>query len=118
MAHPLFGPEVRMMLEDNNATGLKAFVETLNPTTVAETLSEETFTVEQVWEVLRHAEPRQAALVFEYFPLDRQVELAAGAGRQQMAKLIELMSHDDRVALLRRLSPEVSGDLLRLVDEA
>lgn len=118
MAHPLFGPEVRMMLEDNNATGLKAFVETLNPTTVAETLSEQTFTVEQIWEVLRHAEPRHAALVFEYFPLDRQVELAAGAGRQQMAKLIELMSHDDRVALLRRLPPEVSGDLLRLVDEA
>lgn len=118
MAHPLFGPEVRMMLEDNNAPGLKAFVETLNPTTVAETLSEDAFSVEQVWEVLRHAEPRHAALVFEYFPLDRQVTLAAGAGRQQMAKLIELMSHDDRVALLRRLPPEVSGDLLRLVDEA
>ena len=36
----------------------KAFVETLNPTTVAETLSEDTFSVDQVWEVLRHAEPR------------------------------------------------------------
>jgi magnesium transporter len=118
MAHPLFGPEVRMMLQDNNATGLKAFVETLNPTTVAEALSEDTFTVEQVWEVLRHAEPRHAALVFEYFPLERQVKLAAGAGRQQMARLIELMSHDDRVALLRRLPTQVSGDLLRLVDEA
>ena len=35
MAHPLFGPEVRMMLLDQNAAGLKAFVETLNPTTVA-----------------------------------------------------------------------------------
>ena len=114
----LFGPEVRMMLEDKNDTGMKAFVETLNPTTIAETLSEDSFSVEQVWEVLRHAEPRQSALVFEYFPLDWQVELAAGAGRQQMARLIELMSHDDRVALLRRLPAKVSGDLLRLVDEA
>ncbi len=118
MAHPLFGPEVRMMLEDQNATGLKAFVDTLNPTTVAETLSEDKFSVEEVWEVLRHAEPRHAALVFEYFPIDRQVELATGGGRQQMARLIELMSHDDRVALLRRLSSKVSGELLRLVDEA
>ena len=48
MAHPLFGPEIRMMLLDNNPVGLKAFVETLNPTTIAETLTEDAFTVEQV----------------------------------------------------------------------
>jgi len=39
MAHPLFGPEIKMMLLDSNSVGLKAFVETLNPTTIAETLS-------------------------------------------------------------------------------
>jgi magnesium transporter len=118
MAHPLFGPELRMMLLDGNAAGLKAFVETLNPTTIAETLSEDEFSVEQVWEVLRHADTRHAALVFEYFPLERQVKLAAGGGRQQMARLIEQMSHDDRVALLRRLPEQVSAELIRLVDEA
>src|SRR5215208_6409782 len=117
MAHPLFGPEVRMMLEDKNAVGLKAFVEALNPATVAETLSGDTFTVEQVWEVLGQAEPRQQARVFEFFPIDWQVKMAEGAGRPQMARLIELMSHDDRVDLLRRLPPQVSEALLRLVDE-
>jgi magnesium transporter len=117
MAHPLFGPEIRMMLLDENHPGLKAFVETLNPTTIAETLTEDAFSVEQVWQVLSQAEPRQAALVFEYFSPDWQVKLAAGAGRAQMAKLIELMSHDDRVALLRRLPAKVSAELLRLVDE-
>ena len=35
-----------------------------------------------------------------------------------MAKLIEQMSHDDRVDLVRRLDPEVAEGLLRLVDEA
>jgi magnesium transporter len=118
VAHPLFGPEIRMMLLDNNNVGLKAFVETLNPTTTAETLSEDEFSVEQVWQVLSQAEPRKAAVVFEYFPPDWQVELAAGTGRPQMARLIELMSHDDRVDLLRRLPSQVSSDLLRLVDEA
>jgi magnesium transporter len=117
MAHPLFGPEVRMMLEDKNAAGLKAFVETLNPATVAESLSGDAFTVEQVWEVLGQAEPRQQARVFEYFPIDWQVRMAEGAGRPQMARLIELMSHDDRVDLLRRLPAQVSEALLRLVDE-
>jgi magnesium transporter len=44
--------------------------------------------------------------------------LADGAGQQQMAGLIEQMSHDDRVDLLRRLRPSVAEGLLRLVDEA
>jgi magnesium transporter len=35
-----------------------------------------------------------------------------------MARLIEQMSHDDRVRLLRRLPPRVSEAILRLVDEA
>ena len=118
MAHPLFGPEVRMMLLDNNTVGLKAVLETLNPSTIAETLSEDAFTVEEVWQVLQAAESRRAAVVFEYFPIEWQVKLAEGAARPQMARLIELMSHDDRVALLRRLPSQVSEALLRLVDEA
>jgi len=118
MAHPLFGPEVRMMLLEQNAHGMKAFVETLNPMTVAETLSGDSFTVEQVWEVLGKADPREQAKVFEYFPIEWQVKKGEGAGRPQMARLIELMSHDDRVDLLRRLPAKVSEALLRLVDDA
>ncbi len=118
MAHPLFGPEVRMMLLDKSPAAMKAFVETLNTATVAETLTGDDFTVEQVWEVLQEAEPRVQAQVFEFFPIEWQVRMAEGAGRPQMARLIELMSHDDRVALLRRLPTTVADALLRLVDEA
>jgi len=118
MAHPLFGPEVRMMLLEQNAPGMKAFVETLNPTTVADVLAGDSFTTEEVWEVLEKADPRVQAKVFEYFPMEWQVRLAEGGGRPQMARLIELMSHDDRVNLLRRLPAQVSDALLRLVDEA
>lgn len=117
MAHPLFGPELRMMILDKNAEGLKAFVETLNPTTVAETLTTDVFTVDEVWQVLQEAEARVQAQVFEFFPIEWQVRMAEGAGRPQMARLIELMSHDDRVALLRRLPKTVQDAILRLVDE-
>src|SRR5690242_20405642 len=118
MAHPLFGPEVRMMLLEKNAPGMKAFVETLNPTTVADVLAGDSFSSEEVWEVLQKADPRVQAKVFEYFPMEWQVKLAEGAGRPQMARLVELMSHDDRVNLLRRLPSQVSDALLRLVDDA
>src|SRR6185436_1028191 len=93
MAHPLFGPELRRMLQDNDVEEMKTLAETLHPATVAETLAED-------------------------FTIDGQVKMVEGTGRQHMAKLIEQMSHDDRADLLRRLPPRVAEALLRLVDEA
>jgi len=118
MANPLFGPEIRWMLEEDNRAGLKEFCESVHPSTVAETLSEDQFTVEQVWKVLSQVSIREQATIFEYFSAPWQLQLVDGAGKPQMAKLIEQMSHDDRVDLLRRLSPRVAEGLLRLVDEA
>ncbi len=118
MANPLFGPEVRLMLEEDHSEGLKAFCESVHPSTVAETLDEEHFTVEQVWKVLSQTGIREQAAIFEYFEAAWQLKLVEGTGRPHMAKLIEQMSHDDRVDLLRRLSPRVAEGLLRLVDEA
>jgi magnesium transporter len=117
MVHHLFGPEARLMLQENDAAGMQTFCETLHPATVAETLAEE-FSVEENWRFLSHTSIRHQAAIFEYFPIDWQVKMVAGTGRQHMARLIEQMSHDDRVDLLRRLRPRVAEELLRLVDEA
>ncbi|MBX7103387.1 MAG: magnesium transporter [Gemmataceae bacterium] len=116
MSHPLFGPEIRMMLDEDDSEGLREFCANLHPATVAEALEE--LDTDQVWKVIGHAAIRDQANVFEYFPLERQVEIAEGGGQSQMARLIEQMSHDDRVDLLRRLPPRVADGLLRLVDEA
>ena len=117
MAHPLFSPEVRLMLDENNDAGMVEFCEALHPATVAETLCDN-FTVEEVWRVLGHTSIQTQANIFEYFPLEWQVQMVEGTGRQHMANLIEAMSPDDRADLLRRLSKPVAESLLRLVDEA
>jgi magnesium transporter len=117
MAHPLFGPEVRLMLEEDDPAQIQAFCETLHPATVAETLEGE-FDVEQVWRFLSHTGIKTQAAIFEYFPLEWQIKMVEGSGQQQAARLIEKMSHDDRVDLVRRLRPVVAENLLRLVDEA
>jgi magnesium transporter len=117
MVHLLFGPEVREMLQDNDANGMKTFCETLHPATVAEALADE-FSVDEVWRFLQNTSIRHQAAIFEYFPIDWQVKMVGGTGRPHMARLIEQMSHDDRVDLLRRLMPRVAEELLRLVDEA
>jgi magnesium transporter len=117
MVHPLFGPEVRQMLQENDAEAMKAFCETLHPATVAEALEGE-FGAEEIWKFLKDVDIRTQATVFEYFPEDWQVRLVEGTGRPHMARLIEQMSHDDRADLLRRLPGPVVESLLRLVDEA
>jgi magnesium transporter len=116
MAHPLFGPEIRAMLEEQNADGMRAFCESLHPATVAEALADE-FTPEQVWEVISHSPIRTQASIFEYLPPARQVEMAEQA-RPQVGQLLSKMSHDDRVDLIRRLPGRVTESLMRLVDEA
>jgi len=117
MSDPLFGPEVKLMLAENDSAGMKALCETLHPANVAEAL-DEGFTVDEVWRFLQHTNIKVQAAIFEYFPIERQVEMVQGTGRAHMARLIEQMSHDDRVDLLRRLRPRVAEELLRLVDEA
>jgi magnesium transporter len=117
MVHVLFGPEVREMLQEGDDRGMQSFCEDLHPATVAEALTEE-LGVEEAWSFLGHTSIRQQAVIFEYFPIDWQVKMVEGTGRQRMAKLIEQMSHDDRAELLRRLSPRVQESLLCLVDEA
>lgn len=117
MSHPLFGPEIRLMLQEGDAAEMKTFCETLHPATIAESLADE-FQPEDIWRVLQASSIRDQAAIFEYFPIEEQVKLAEGTGRPHMARLIETMSHDDRVHLLKRLQPRVAEGLLRLVDEA
>jgi magnesium transporter len=117
MPHSLFGPEVRYMFQENDVPGMQAFLENLHPATVAEALAGE-LEVDQVWKFLEHTSIRNQAAIFEYFPIDWQVTMVEGTGRERMAHLIEKMSHDDRVDLLRRLMPRVAENLLRLIDEA
>jgi magnesium transporter len=117
MVHQLFSPEVRLMIAEDDKEGMREFCESLHPATVAEALEGE-LDVEQVWRFLENTTIAHQAAIFEYFSLDWQVKMVEGTGRERMAHLIEKMSHDDRVELLRRLNPMVADSLLRLVDEA
>lgn len=105
------------MLQEDDDAGMRTFCETLHPATVAEALTDE-FEVEEVWRFLEHTGIRDQAAIFEYFPIEMQIRMVEGTGRQHMARLIEQMSHDDRGDLMRRLRKRVADGLLGLVDEA
>jgi magnesium transporter len=117
MADPLFTPEAQLMLEKDDKAAMATFCETLQPATVAEALTD-SISVEDVWRFLRSTNIEHQAEIFAYFPMEWQLKMVAGTGREQMAHLIEEMSHDDRANLVRRLDPAVQEGLLRLIDEA
>ena len=64
MPHVLFGPEARLMLQENDTGAMKAFCETLHPATVAETLAGE-FHVDEVWRFLQTTSIANQAAIFE-----------------------------------------------------
>lgn len=109
-------PDLRLMLEENDAPGLKEFCEALFPGISAEVL--EGLAPEQAWRVLSHSNPPKQAEVFSYFSLPFQVAMVDSIDDATLSRLIEEMSSDDRVDLLERMDPEHVERLLPLLAQA
>lgn len=116
MYNPLLLPEIRIMLAEEDHEGLAEVMRELHPATIAEFSAG--LTDEETWQLLSQAPVEREAEVFCFYPLEKQVELTVGMGREPMSRLIEAMPHDERVDLLKRLGPETVDNLLPLVAKA
>lgn len=109
-------PDLRAMLAEHDDEGVSVFCAELYPGVVAEVL--EGVDPAQTWEVLSHASPHRQAEIFEYFPLDFQIDLVKTIPRQALSRIIEEMAHDDRVDLISRLDEETVDNLMPLIAHA
>lgn len=116
MSNPLLLPELRKLLADGNEAELREILTELHPASVAD--FSEDLSVKETWELLGIAPIDQQEEIFTFYPHYKQEQLASGAGRERMSALLERMSHDDRVDLLKRLDDEVVESLLPLVAKA
>jgi magnesium transporter len=116
MANPLLLPELRELLSEGNAEVLAEVMCDLHPASLAE-LSEG-LDVDETWQLLSHAPIERQAEVFSFYPREHQEELVSDVGRQRMSTLLQAMSHDDRVDLLKQLDDDVVDSLLPLVARA
>ncbi|MFN9627259.1 MAG: magnesium transporter, partial [Planctomycetota bacterium] len=105
----LFLPELREMLAEDRTDELREFCTALHPARTAEFM--EGLDNEETWRVLQHAQPSLQAEVFQYFDIDRQVDLIASQDEKQIAVLVTLLPADDAVDLLRKL-PEARVDAI------
>ncbi len=116
MVNPLVIPELRELLLEKDDSTLSEVMEEMHPASIAE--FSEGLSVEETWQLLDHAPIVRQAEIFEFFSLDKQVEMVSGIGRERMSRLLEVMSPDDRVDLLKRLDPEIVESLVPLVTKA
>ena len=105
MVDILFGPEVRLMLQEDDDEGMKTFLRDAAPRHGRRGARRRASPSRRSGASCSTPASRNQAAIFAYFPIDWQVQMVEGTGRQHMAQLIEQMSHDDRADLLRRLRP-------------
>lgn len=116
MINTLFLPELREMLAEHNERELTEFCTALHPARTAEFI--EGLTSEEAWKVIQYADPPLRAEIFNYFELDRQVDILSHEDEKLVASLLVHLPADDVVDLLQELPEARAEDLLALVPAA
>lgn len=109
-------PVLQEILNISDSARLEKLVNSTHPAEMAEIIA--ALDDADVWRLLPLIPHRQAALIFSHFNQERQVQLASGTSRQDMAKMLEALPHDDRADLVNQLDPEVAEQILPLVARA
>lgn len=115
-ANPILLPELRALLAEQDAAGIREVAEELHPATVAE--FSEGLEDAELWQLLDALPVEERAAIFPYYPLPRQVQLVEGADRAHLGPLLEWMAPDNRDDLLRELEPGFVEEILPLVAKA
>jgi len=115
-ANPILLPELRSLLHEQDAVGIREVAEELHPATVAE--FSEGLDDHEIWHLLDSLPVEQRAEIFPYYPLARQIQLIEDASDSQLGPLLEGMAPDNRDDLLRELDPSFVEAILPLVAKA
>ncbi len=113
MDNPIYLPELREMLAENNDAEMREFCSTLHPARTTEFMGG--LEPLEIWEILRHTDLENRAAIFDFFPLQKQVEILEHAPRNEFAELLERLPSDNRVDLIHESAPAIVDELLRLL---
>jgi len=113
MTNTLYLPELREMLAQKDAAGLREFCSTLHPARTAEFM--EGLNAEESWAVLQHADAPTRGEIFGFFDKEKQIEIVETSDRAEIAQLISDLPPDDRVDLLNEIDPKIVDELMPLV---
>lgn len=110
----IYLPELREMLETNNADEMREFCTAINAVRVAEFM--DGLEPTEVWSILRHADLDTRAEIFSYLEEELQADIMEVAPREEMAEFIAHLPSDDRADVLQSVDPPVVSELMPLLD--
>jgi magnesium transporter len=110
MVNTLYLPELREMLAERDAAGLREFCTALHPARTVEYM--EGLTPEESWTVLEHADSPLRQELFNYLDREKQVEIMRLIGRDKAGGLLAELPPDDRVDILKDLDAPLVAELL------
>jgi len=110
MANPLLVPEFREALAADDRSALQAMCGAAHPGRIAEFLA--ALSPGEIRDVFSRIEPALAAEIFRHFDDHTQVAVAEAMTREDLARLVTVMSADDRVDLLKRMPDDRRDALL------
>ncbi len=116
MRFHLLIPEVRELLQEDKREDLLSVLGEMHPTDAASILN--ALTVEEIAQVLAILPTDQERDVFGYLEPEVQEQYVAGAGRERVKNVLQLMLSDDRAAFLDRLEPRVRDQLIPMLPNA
>jgi len=114
--NPLLLPELREMVRDKDTEELRGFLTRIHPAQAADLIDGlDSAAISWVLEILPN---EREAQIFPYLPERLQEDLAAGAARSELAKLLNEISPDDRADFVRRLPEKTREGIIPLLAEA
>lgn len=116
MYNRLLQPDLRIMLAENDASGLREFCAIFNPAVIAEVF--EGMEPREAWQILAHCDIERQAEIFEYLEPREQMGLVEVIDRKDLTRIIEAMAPDDRVDLLERMDEDRVEALMPLIAQA
>lgn len=108
--------ELKQLLERRDFAGIRARLERLPPADSAEMICE--FEPTEQAALFRLLPVALATAVFEYLPVDAQEQLIHAMGNEQVVRILDEMSPDDRTALLEELPTAACARLIDLLSPA
>lgn len=86
------------MVDSEHSADIAALIEKLEP--------------EIGWKILRQVPPEEQASILTYFSAEAQREISQCIGGDELSKIMNLMHHDDRVDLLKKLDQPLQDRVL------
>lgn len=117
MLERLLFPDFKLAIQEQDWVTLGEICRMIHPSVVAEMLKE-CEDGEAAWQVMSHVEPSVQAEIFPYLDEPAQDVLVERFGKADLAKLLERMSHDDRVDLVKRMDDDHQAVVMPLVARA